>query len=89
MTPSKTDDWEPVITLVQCPWCKDNWIDENHEYVCNTCSPKVTVLQTVLAVHASIREVDRNLTFEQIKEHLPLLRRAKDHLDAIVETASK
>lgn len=89
MTQSTKNEWEPVITMVQCPWCKTDWIDEAHEYVCANCLPEVDSVQKAMAVHAAIRELDRDLTSEQIKKQLPLLRRAKEHLDAIVEAISK
>lgn len=76
-------------TLVQCPYCKTNWLDEAHEFVCNDCAPKVEADMIVYDIHKKIQDADKYLTSTQLKERLPVLRRAHEHLGAIIKMISK
>lgn len=86
MTPSTKN--ETIITMIQCPACEVGWIDEAHEFVCNECVPKVHADLVVYEVHKAIQEIDK-LDLEQIKAKLLYLKRAKEHLDAIIHIAEK
>ena len=75
--------------MIQCPACEVGWIDEAHEFVCPDCIPKVHADLVVYEVHKAIQELDKHLTSEQLKSRLLYLRRAKEHLDAIIHIAER
>lgn len=81
-----TDKME--ISMRKCPACNEDWIQDDAELVCPKCIPIVYADTIVYEVHRSIQDADK-LPVEDLRNRLPILRRAKQHLDAILESLEK
>jgi hypothetical protein len=77
-----------MTKYVKCPTCEYNYIDEASDLVCVSCVPSLAVDTLVYDLHKSIQEIDR-LPPENLKNRLPILRGAREHLNAIIEMIEK
>ncbi len=79
----------PNQTLVQCPRCNKNWVDEEDGVVCVDCVEPHNIDLTVLAVHQYVQEVDK-LNFNKFtSQHKTALRSALTHLEAIINVLER
>lgn len=76
------------IIMIKCPACNENWIQEAEDLVCSACIPGVQADMVIYQVHNSIQDIDK-LPINDIKTRLSILRRAKDHLEAIIQAAER
>jgi hypothetical protein len=79
----------PLVEMVSCPFCNVYWVNPMTEEVCAQCKEPYHILQTVMAVHSTIQDVDK-LDFNKLdSEHRRVLRAAATHLDAILDVLDR
>jgi hypothetical protein len=71
------------ILMIKCPACNADWIRDDNDLVCKKCAPGIYADTIVSELHNAIQELD-HLAPEQLKSRLPIIRRAKLHLDAVL-----
>lgn len=77
-----------TIDMIHCPACKKEWIEEVHEFVCPQCIPNVQADMAVWDLHKSVQDID-GLEHGLIISRLDIIKRARDHLNAIIKMAKQ
>lgn len=73
-----------VVDMTQCPYCRENWIIEEQDLVCERCAPALNVDLAIGEILVAVEELTK-LPASEVKAKIKHLHHAQSKLQYLID----